>query len=425
MIPPALSEVSAATTKTITGNVGVGTDGQDRLTTTFTYLDNGRVHTTSVGGRTTTFTYDPAGNVTRSVATGTDELDGSTTTVDTATVYNDVGLPTEVRVENGSTDLITRTAYDERGLPTGLTSARGSVSGADPADHTVTTTYDLLGRPVRVELPPVDVAYAADPSAGVDATWTTGTARPDTEVGYDAFGNETHRSDANDRVTVTSYDDLDRRTRIDHPSYTPPGSSTPITAFEEWDYTPNGNVASYRDRAGDVTTYAYDDANRVVRTTDEAIPVPGMDVLEQPAGVTEQFYDWAGRLTRTVDPEGGVVDNAYDTFGRLRTSTATIRAVADQPALTDVTTTGYSWLGYATSTDDGATTATTTYNAFGEVATHTVGTFDVPATATINDLRVTFDNTATGPSTMVLTYTTPDPTSNNQVRAHRITESCL
>jgi YD repeat-containing protein len=101
--------------------------------------------------------------------------------------------------------------------------------------------------------------------------------------------------------------------------------------------------------------------------------------------VTEQFYDWAGRLTRTVDPEGGVVDNAYDTFGRLRTSTATVRAVADQPALTDVTTTGYSWLGYATSTDDGATTASTTYNAFGEVATQAVGTLD-PTTYTYDGL---------------------------------------
>jgi YD repeat-containing protein len=362
-------------TSTVEGNTAAGGDGQDRLTTTYTYLDNGQVHTMAAGGRTTTFSYDPVGNITNQMVTGTDGLDGSSTTSETTTVYNAAGLPTETRVANGTGELVTLTGYDERGLATSVTSPRGSEPGADPDEYTTLTTYDVLGQPTRTELAPIDVAYSTDPSGGIEGSWTTDTVRPTSEFGYDAFGNQTHTVDANANTMVTAFDDVDRRVRVTHPSYTPPGG-TPVSASEKWAYTPNGNVETYTDRAGEVTTYEYDDANQVVRTTEAAIPTPGMDAVAQAAGVTEQFYDWAGRLTRTVDAEGGVVEYAYDTFDRLRTTTTTVRAVADQPALTTAVSTDYSWLGFQTSTDDTATTIASTFSSLGEVLTETVGTLD-------------------------------------------------
>jgi YD repeat-containing protein len=371
-------------TETVSGNADAGSGpGQDRHVTTYTYYDNGRVHTETVNGRTTTYTYDPAGNVTSQVTEAPDGADPTvTTTSAVTTTYNPAGLPVETTVENGTEDLVTTTTYDQRGLAVSVTSPRGNATGATPADYTTDTTYDVLGRPVTIELAPVDTAHATDPGSGVEATWTTTNGhRPTSNLGYDAFANPTHETSPNGHTTVTTYDDLDRRAGVTHPDYTPPGESVPLTATETWAYTPNGNVASYTDRAGDTTTYEYDDANQVVRTIDPRIPEPGNDSTLQAAGITEQHYDWVGRLVGTKDPEGGEVGYAYDSLGRLRAETTTVREELDpatqavvQPAMTGITSYEYSWLGYETQVNNGATTRARTYNAFGDVVTERTGT---------------------------------------------------
>ena len=54
------------------------------------------------------------------------------------------------------------------------------------------------------------------------------TASPVTMVGYDTFGDEAETSDADGNVTTYAYDLDGQQVSVTDPSYTPPGSSTPV-----------------------------------------------------------------------------------------------------------------------------------------------------------------------------------------------------
>src|SRR5206468_3029636 len=100
---------------------------------------------------------------------------------------------------------------DQRGLPTAVT---------DPNGNVTSYAYDEAGRQTVATLPTV----STETSGG-----TAVAAHPVSMVGYDTFGATVEASDADGNVTTTARDADGRPTSMTAPSYTPPGSSSPIT----------------------------------------------------------------------------------------------------------------------------------------------------------------------------------------------------
>ncbi len=352
------------------------TSGGNRLQLTYgTYDTDGRVLTQTTEGRDTTFTYDSAGNVTTEQTVGPDPVTSANTVYTTNTTYDSSGRIETRSVVNDTGNLVTSYDYDERDLLTATTDPRGNETGATAADFTLETAFDILGRPVLVTSPNVSIETASNVNA-IETSFTATQASPTVESGYDTYGNLTHVRNELAEITITEYDRNDRRTRVNHPTYVHPVDGT-TSPYETWDYDPNGNVNQYRTRLGNITDYAFDDANRVTKLTEPAIPDSANPAVLQPRGETQTFYDYAGQVTKTIDAEGAVTQYTYDEIGQVETQTVTVRAIGAQPAQSGVTSFAYSDLGYLTSvTDPEGIVTSTTYDAFGSPLTTSTGGLD-------------------------------------------------
>jgi len=306
---------------------------------------NGPVSGFTLADVTVTTTYDVAS---RPIEVTTS--DGVHNTEIRRLSYDGAGRVVTTTVENGATDLVSYASYDQLGNPTSLVDARGA--GANDASYTTTNTYDLLGRLVKTELPPVSIEVF-----GTGAT----TGRPVKQVGYDTFGNATHVSDPAGNVTVTAYDRLSRVTTITHPSYTQPGGAgATLQPTETRAYDAVGNVRFATDRRGNTTEFQYDSLNRATRQIDPAAAVGGTQ------GVSTVAFDDVGRVTSRTDVLGRSTEYTYDKLGRTRTVT---EHVTDNGSLnTLVTTTDYDGLGNAiSSTDPTGATTTAVYSRLGRL----------------------------------------------------------
>jgi RHS repeat-associated protein len=114
----------------------------------------------------------------------------------------------------------------------------------------------------------------------------------------DAAGNVTGVKDANNNLTQTLYDVLNRATvSIDPRGYRTTTLSDAV-----------GNVTSVKDADNNVTTFSYDADNRLISQTD-------------PLGKTATFaYDAVGHMTATTDRLGRQRTFSYDDAGRMTTS---------------------------------------------------------------------------------------------------------
>lgn len=300
--------------------------------TTFTYNTRGQVLTVAdAAGRTKGYTYD--------AVTG----DPLSTTIDpggldltTQMLYDTAGNNTEVTDPRGSTttlqydamrrltqvtapsplSYVTKNTYDEDGHLTKIERQTG-----DPLHPWETTliTYTPTGQKETVTDPLGHVTgYEYD---AVDRLWkTTDAENHVTERLYDTAGRifqvidalsnvvEEHTytangrantlEDANGNVTTYQYDDFDRLWKVVYPD----------TAFEQFTYDAAGNLTHKRTRAGQVIDSTYDELNRVATKT-----VPGV-------GTTEYGYDLSGVLTDVTDA-GGTIHHDFDGAGRLTGTT--------------------------------------------------------------------------------------------------------
>lgn len=313
-------------------------DAADRVTSTT--LDPGGLD------RTTTYLYDGNGNIT------SESVSQDGRTEQTRTAYGVHDQPETQTVENGAEDLTTRWSYDQRGNPTEITGPAGTVLG-DP-DATTIVDYDEAGRAWRTTGP-------RRPVSGDGSVVSDG--RPVMRTGYDAFGNTSHEEAADGSVTTTSYDRLDRRIRIDHPSITRADATT-ITPSEAFGYDMVGNLTSRTTRRGATWDYAFDRRNRVVTETGPAAQ-PG-----DPRGVSATEYDGNGNVTATVDPTGARTEHTYDLLGRLDTTTQVVRTGAGSDR--HVTDHWVDLVGNETTTVDPAgNTTTRVFDAAGDVSVRT------------------------------------------------------
>ncbi|MGQ0824615.1 MAG: glycine-rich protein [Actinomycetota bacterium] len=323
------------------GNVVSETAGGGLRVVNNTVDAMGRVQTQTLvsadGNRISEFDYDKTGDRLRA----TTKNAAGAVVAETRSTYSTAGFLESQTVENGADDLVTRYVYDQRGLQTATLDPRS----AGPTDTTYRTDvrYDLVGRPVETLRPPSEV---------LQANGTLATLRERTRTGYDAVGNVVDTETPRGARTHTTYDVLDRRTRIDHPSYTRPDAVT-LTPFETFTYDDVGNLISRRDRRGHVTDFTFDKRNRVVRQLDPQL------TGESGRGETRFEYDDAGNRVRTIDPIGAESRTTHDDLGRVRTQTAVVRQPSGGP-LSFTTTNDYDDLNNLRSVDD-PTGVTTKY----------------------------------------------------------------
>jgi len=297
--------------------------------------------------RTTSYTYNADNMVTAQAVTG---ADGSSTT---NFGYNAADELTSQAVVNGSVSDTTTWTYDTLGQVLGMVSPDGNAAGATPGNYTTNYSYDQAGNLAVMAGPPVNTqTYASQ---------TPTSTRAVTVYGYDAFGDQTQVKDPDDNTTTTAYNGAGQVTSVTRPSYTPPGSSTAITAATKFGYDGNGNLTSATDPAGNVVSYAYDALGDPISVTD-----PQLTGQSAP-GVWSYTYDSDGEQLSSTSPTGGQTQDTYDNFGDVATSTQDIRSSAGTAY--DTTSYTYDYLGdpLTITSPDGDVT-TDTYDHLGELA---------------------------------------------------------
>ena len=251
----------------------------------------------------------------------------------------------------GSSRPVTTTwTLDQRGLPTAST---------DPDGNVTTYAYDAAG----------DLAKTSQPAVPVQANGgPTVLTHPVSMTGYDTFGDRTQTEDPDGHVTTMAYDGDGNALSQTLPSYTPPGSSTPITATTRNVYDGDGNLVKQTDPLGNVTTNVYDQLGDLTSST-----APN-------GGVTSYTYDNDGNKTSVTGPTGARTQYTYDYLDRMATSTALDRYPSPQALITTYSYTpsasdpGGAWLSSTTS-PDGVTTSDR-YDAVGEETAQTNGVGD-------------------------------------------------
>ncbi|MFF9626852.1 LamG-like jellyroll fold domain-containing protein [Streptomyces griseosporeus] len=195
----------------------------------------------------------------------------------------------------GSSVQTTMYKLDQRGLPLSMTDANGNTTdyGYDEAAQQTTVT---------------------EPVVNAETNGGTATAiRPVSLTGYNTFGEATETSDPLGNVTVTAYDAEGQETSTKLPNYTPPGSSTPITAMSWNEYNDLGQVTAEVDPLGNRTTYAYTQLGDVA------------SVIEPGGDKTTYAYDTNGDLLSTTRPNGAREESTWDYLGNELTSTEIVR----------------------------------------------------------------------------------------------------
>ena len=171
---------------------------------------------------------------------------------------------TSQSVQDGSTTLETTWTYDQNGLPLSMTTPAGNASGADAADYTTNYAYNPAGQ------------LARKPARRCRCRPTRRRPRRppgrQTTYGYNTFGDQTQAVDPDGNVTTTAYDGDGRTTSVAQAAYTPPGTSSAITATTAYAYDEDGNLVSETDPRGQRHLPTYDALGDVTSVTDPQLP---------------------------------------------------------------------------------------------------------------------------------------------------------
>ena len=274
-------------------------------------------------------TYDPAGNVISQSLTG-----GGVTQTSTAT-YNALGQELTQTNDNTGGNLTTRVTRDQRGLV---------ISETDPAGNVTVVANDEAGRPV-VDTGPAVQAQTGNGSPPVSAN-------PVAMTGYDTFGDRVESSDPDGSVTTVGYDADGHQVSVTDPSYTPPGSSTPVGGTATMTYNNLGEQTKVIDPLGNSTQFGYDQLGDLASQTDPD------------GGVWTYAYDPGGDQTSVTDPTGAQTQTTYDNLGEQITTTDLVRQNASAAYTTSY---AYNDAGDQVShTSPAGVTTTAAYDPLGE-----------------------------------------------------------
>jgi RHS repeat-associated protein len=299
------------------GNVIISIDPLGRSTTyqyssTYghAYLTN---QSTVVNGKTisTTYTYN--------FATGwmTSQTDGNGQT--TSYTYDNLGRETSVTYPAvGGVSAFTQYSYDDKNNIVNIT---------DPDGNLVRQFYDGIGREIEVLTFNGSRSYSIEyytynyQNQVANHTLPSGSKY---SYFYDALGRQTELMNPDGTTETTTYDTLLNSTMYDVVKTNENGYSTTdyynwanelvlvqqppvngITYTTKYSYDQVGNLLSITDANNHVTTYQYDNLNRLTMTL-------------YPDGTNStNTYDAVGNLIKTKDPLGNIITNTYDSLNRL------------------------------------------------------------------------------------------------------------
>jgi len=225
-------------------------------------------------------------------------------------------------------------------------------TSTDPLVNTTTFYYDSKGNLTKIEQPQVNSqtpqtlftynsrgqvetitdpegmikGYTYDPSTGdlLSTTVDQGGLSLTTQMAYDPVGNVTGKTDPRGNTTSFQYDSMRRLKQTTAPmplnyetqyTYDSDGNLTQVESEtgdvqNPWQtitmtYTLTGKKQTVTDPEGNITTYQYDQAERLWRVADANIHT------------TEYLYDAAGRLFRVIDAKGQISEeHAYTSNGQ-------------------------------------------------------------------------------------------------------------
>ncbi|GAA0456326.1 ricin-type beta-trefoil lectin domain protein [Actinoplanes campanulatus] len=192
---------------------------------------------------------------------------------------------------------VSRTSY-------GLTADGSVTSVTDPKGNITNIENDEIGRAVVTVSPEVSVVVGeGQPEV----------TRRVTRIGYNTFGEVTEQLDPNGNKTINRYDGVGRMVESQSPAYKLPGTQDTITATKKVKYNAVGQVDYTLDAADNKTSYEYDVLGRTTKVT---APDNGVSTYE---------YTPNGDVATYTDPRQATVKSTYDYLGRTLTSTAAVR----------------------------------------------------------------------------------------------------
>jgi RHS repeat-associated protein len=334
-----------------------GAGGTDDLKTTYAYDEYGRLTTTITDtgyagspDATTVQTYDRLGTVITSTAFAGPGAAGPRTTTHRFETYTTGGSaytrasPSGVQLPIAPTGSPARPCPGSGGgycntvatwLRNGAWVSAVDMNGvafaqADAYGTVTLTDTDLAGRPVQVI-----ANFVAGAGSTADQNVTTA-------IEYNLAGRERERTDPMGRVTVTTYDDVDRPIQVDQqdPALPDIRTKTVYTAAGRVDRVAAPDTTGQLDANRNWTRTEYDAAGRAVRTL-EHFDITGIAHLRIDgfetgsdgwAGTATGFFTTAAAGSVGLDTEFHAVAPATGN-GRLRVTTA---ATANSGAWWDV-----------------------------------------------------------------------------------------
>jgi RHS repeat-associated protein len=287
--------------------------------------DGNRTSETDPLGNTATLGYDEASRLVSVVSPRGNAEGAEASDYETAIERDPQGRPLKVTDPLGHA---TEYAYDGNGNLASKTDAKG---------HTTEFTYNAADERTKVEKPNGAVLETGYDGAGYVTSQTDANGETTTYVRnvleqpvevidplgrktseeFDDAGNLVKVVDPAKRTTSYSYDDADRLVAIDY--------SDPATADAGFEYDADGNLVAMADGSGE-SSYAYDELGRLTRSEDGHGDVVEYeyDLAEQQTGVrypngkaVARSFDGAGRLEAVTDWLGGTTSFAYDADSNL------------------------------------------------------------------------------------------------------------
>jgi len=364
-------------TDTTTHTVPYSTNGETR-TWTYSWYPAGLLQ--SIDGPlvgtadTISFSYDAKGNL----ASVTDEL-GHTTTVN---LTDDMGRPTQVTeasgtqtvftytprgwlktitVNPGTNERVTELSYDAAGNLTRIESpgsrwnefdydASGWLYEARSSDGgKITYEYDLLGNVTEANFRTSADITRAEFIFGYDELGRLrsllGGAGDNLALGYDRSNRLTKETDGLGREWLTAFDPLNRVLSV----------TDPELDVELMDWSPQGGLDGFTDGRSLTTAYVRNGFGEPIRET------------SPDRGITDYWYDAAGRVTRELTAGGRDTLYAFDAGDRLLAQTYPNQPDLDVSYGYDDETSGNFGKGRLTSISGGVSDRSYTYDIFGSL----------------------------------------------------------
>lgn len=322
---------------TYAANVWTWTDGDSRVTESYDNLNGGRItSSTDTSGNSLTYTY--TGALLTKIATASGEYTTLSWTgnnlTQVVTTKADATTLTRVRYAYDSSDRLASVTTD-------LTPGDNSVTDG----QVVVTTYTYDGTSRRV----ASISQTGGASLAIAYTLVGGTYRVAsltqtvvtgqtrlTSFTYDTTNNITTIRDPLNQDTKLTYDASGQLTQIELPAVQS-GASTQIIQYTYnangdvssakdasnnvvvYTYDTNGNLTLERDVSGNAVTYTYGSKNELLTRTTYTVPDPDGSGSGLPSGATTSryAYDAQNRLRFTIDAEGGVTENIFNSYGQL------------------------------------------------------------------------------------------------------------